>query len=143
MRVARFLAAVTPVDLGPHPDGGVGGLFGFAAGGPVGAVVGASALGGASAGLAGSLCDGDPTSEVIADTALGAPFGLAGAGLNAQRRESAERRVPLGGSLFRGAALEVPDDSLQAWPAASIAAVNGHGFLVREPLYEDGGRVEG
>ena len=133
MRVARFLAAVTPVDLGPHPDGGVGGLFGFAAGGPVRAVVGASALGGASAGLAGGLCDGDPTSEVIADTALGAPFGLAGAGLNAQRRESAERRVPLGGSLFRGAALEVPDDSLQAWPAASIAAFNGHGFLVRKP----------
>ena len=88
-----------------------------------------------SAGLAGSLCDGDPTSEVIADTALGAPFGLAGAGLNAQRRESAERRVPLGGSLFRGAALEVPDDSLQAWPAASIAAFNGHGFLVRKPQY--------
>src|SRR4051812_50049671 len=50
-----------------------------------------------------------------------------------QRRESAERRVPLGGSLFRGAALEVPDDSLQAWPAASIAAFNGHGFLVRKP----------
>jgi hypothetical protein len=42
--------------------------------------------------------------------------------------------VPLGGSLFRGAALEVPDDSLQAWPAASIAAFNGHGFLVRKPL---------
>jgi hypothetical protein len=41
--------------------------------------------------------------------------------------------VPLGGSLFRGAALEVPDDSLQAWPAASIAAFNGHGFLVRKP----------
>ena len=29
------------------------------------------------------------------------------------------------GSLFRGAALEVPDDSLQAWPAASTAAFNG------------------
>jgi putative transposase len=43
--------------------------------------------------------------------------------------------VPLGGSLFRGAALEVPDDSLQAWPAASIAAFNGHGFLVRKPQY--------
>ena len=41
--------------------------------------------------------------------------------------------MPLGGSLFRGAALEVPDDSLQAWPAASIAAFNGHGFLVRKP----------
>src|SRR3954466_1329637 len=52
-----------------------------------------------------------------------------------QRRESAERRVPLGGSLLRGAALEVPDDSLQAWPAASIAAFNGHGFLVRKPQY--------
>src|SRR4051794_23197369 len=50
-----------------------------------------------------------------------------------QRRESAERRVPLGGSLFRRAALEVPDDSLQAWPAASISAFNGHGFLVRKP----------
>src|SRR3954451_12403170 len=46
-----------------------------------------------------------------------------------QRRESAERRVPLGGNLLRGAALEIPDDSLQAWPAASIAAFNGHGFL--------------
>ncbi len=43
--------------------------------------------------------------------------------------------MPLGGSLFRGAALEVPDDSLQAWPAASIAAFNGHGFLVRKPQY--------
>src|SRR3712207_4980925 len=52
-----------------------------------------------------------------------------------QRRESAERRVPLGGSLFPGAALEVPDDSLQAWPAAPIAAFNGHGFLVRKPQY--------
>src|SRR3954451_21029585 len=52
-----------------------------------------------------------------------------------QRRESAERRVPLGGSLFRRAALEVPDDSLQAWPAASISAFNGHGFLVRKPQY--------
>jgi hypothetical protein len=41
--------------------------------------------------------------------------------------------VPLGGSLFRRAALEVPDDSLQAWPAASISAFNGHGFLVRKP----------
>ncbi len=29
------------------------------------------------------------------------------------------------GSLFRGAALEVPDDSLQAWPAASTTAFNG------------------
>jgi hypothetical protein len=29
------------------------------------------------------------------------------------------------GSLFRGPALEVPDDSLQAWPAASTAAFNG------------------
>jgi hypothetical protein len=45
--------------------------------------------------------------------------------------------VPLGGSLFRGAALEVPDDSLQAWPAASIAAFNGHGFLVRKPHCAD------
>src|SRR4051812_39111175 len=52
-----------------------------------------------------------------------------------QRRESAERRVPLGGSLFRRAALEVPDDSLQAWPAASISAFNGHGFLVRKPQW--------
>src|SRR5688500_16324180 len=42
-----------------------------------------------------------------------------------QRRESAERRVPLDGSLFRGAALEVPDDSLQGWPAASTLAFNG------------------
>jgi hypothetical protein len=41
--------------------------------------------------------------------------------------------VPRGGRLFRGAALEVPDDSLQAWPAASIAAFNRHGFLVRKP----------
>jgi hypothetical protein len=39
--------------------------------------------------------------------------------------------------LFRGAALEVPDDSLQAWPVASIAALNGHGFVVRKPLYAD------
>ncbi len=29
-----------------------------------------------------------------------------------------------GGSLFRGAALEVPDDSLEAWPAASTAPFN-------------------
>src|SRR4051794_4331860 len=29
-----------------------------------------------------------------------------------------------GGSLFRGAALEAPDDSLEAWPAASIAPFN-------------------
>src|SRR3712207_8020611 len=43
------------------------------------------------------------------------------------------RRVPLGGSLFRGAALEVPGDSLQAWPAAPIAAFDGQGFLVRKP----------
>src|SRR4051812_50056074 len=47
-----------------------------------------------------------------------------------QRRESAERRVPLGGSLFRRAALEVPDDSLQAWPAAG---------LEREPAGAPGG----
>ncbi len=39
--------------------------------------------------------------------------------------------MPLGGRLFRGAALEVPDDSLQAWPAASIAAFNAHELLVR------------
>src|SRR3712207_586809 len=38
-----------------------------------------------------------------------------------QRHGSAERRVPPGGSLSRGAALEVPDDSLRAWPAASTA----------------------
>src|SRR4051794_17878696 len=29
-----------------------------------------------------------------------------------------------GGRLFRGAALEVPDDSLEAWPAASTAPFN-------------------
>src|SRR3954471_11276930 len=54
-----------------------------------------------------------------------------------QRRESAERRVPLGGGLFRGAALGVPDDLLPGWPAAAIAAFNGHGFLLRKP---QGGR---
>jgi hypothetical protein len=50
-----------------------------------------------------------------------------------QRHVPEEHRVPPGGSLPRGAALEVPDDSLQAWPAASIAAFNGHGLLVRKP----------
>ncbi len=32
--------------------------------------------------------------------------------------------MPPGGSLFRGAALEAPDDPMQAWPAASTAAFN-------------------
>ena len=36
----------------------------------------------------------------------------------------AERRAPPGGSLPRGAALEVPDASLQTWPAASTAPFN-------------------
>jgi hypothetical protein len=44
-----------------------------------------------------------------------------------------ERRVPPGGSLFRGAALEATDDSLPAWPAASTAPSTRCRFLVRKP----------
>src|SRR3954454_1279493 len=43
--------------------------------------------------------------------------------VSAMSRRSVECR--LGGNLFRGAALEVPDDSLQAWPAASTGPFTG------------------
>src|SRR4051794_11402696 len=38
--------------------------------------------------------------------------------------DAAERRITPGGSLPRGAALEVRDASLQTWPAASTAPFN-------------------
>src|SRR4051795_9824233 len=38
--------------------------------------------------------------------------------------DAAERRITPGGSLPRGAALEVRDASLQTWPAASTALFN-------------------